>query len=263
MIYGFFRSCIICYIENGQNRLLTGAAGRSGLLFFNGITSYSSCSSSKIPLTEIQRDLDARIEVTRDTRVTRDVIDIYIFLSSSCTSCKICYDNSMAKHESEKPAISLEDAVKQSQANAAEQERGGSVNTPDLTVIDTMDAESLRIIIRKVGGAIWGYACMGDTEKAEAARLRLYNAGMSTTDIQRMVPALDKWFDRTEGRATQRIEQKIEHSSKTQSNELTTQQLIEALRQADMAGLLPADTKLLANGELVIEAEYEEVTKDQ
>ena len=75
----------------------------------------------------------------------------------------------------------------------------------DIDSIDTMNAETLRKLIRTVGGAIWSYALMDDAEKAEAARLKLYNKGMSAEEVRDMVPALDKWFDRTVGKAQQSI----------------------------------------------------------
>ena len=75
----------------------------------------------------------------------------------------------------------------------------------DIGPIDAMDAIALRKLIRTVAGAVWGYALMDDTEKAEAARLKLYNLGMTATEVHKVVPALDKWFDRTQGKAPQSI----------------------------------------------------------
>ncbi len=70
-------------------------------------------------------------------------------------------------------------------------------------------------------------------------------------------------MDRIEGRPTQRIEQKIEHSGKTGASELTNEQLINALRRANVAGLLPAGVTLTESGDVVTDAEYVDVTKDQ
>jgi len=66
-------------------------------------------------------------------------------------------------------------------------------------------------------------------------------------------------MDRIEGKPTQRIEQKIEHSGKLGSSELTNDQLIAALRHADVAGLLPAGVKLLDSGDVITDADYVEV----
>lgn len=84
-------------------------------------------------------------------------------------------------------------------------EQQTSVEPLSLDKLDSMDAESLRNLIRTVGGAIWGYALMDDDQKAEAARLKLYNMGMSASEVHKVVPALDKWFDRTKGKAPQSI----------------------------------------------------------
>lgn len=79
------------------------------------------------------------------------------------------------------------------------------VDSIDISAIDSMDAPALRKLIRTVAGAVWGYALMGDDEKAESARLKLYNLGMSANEVHKVVPALDKWFDRTQGKAPQSI----------------------------------------------------------
>ncbi len=66
-------------------------------------------------------------------------------------------------------------------------------------------------------------------------------------------------MDRLEGKPTQRIEQKIEHTGKLASSELTNEQLIAALRKADAAGLLPGGSKLLEDGTVITDADYVEV----
>lgn len=75
----------------------------------------------------------------------------------------------------------------------------------DLAAIDTMDAIALRDLIRTCYGTIAGYALLNDDEKAEAARLKLYSLGMTSNEVHKVVPALDKWFDRTQGKAPQSI----------------------------------------------------------
>lgn len=66
-------------------------------------------------------------------------------------------------------------------------------------------------------------------------------------------------MDRIEGKPTQRIEQKVEHTSKLASTEMTNDQLIAALRKAEADGLLPRGTKLLQDGTVITDAEYSEV----
>lgn len=75
----------------------------------------------------------------------------------------------------------------------------------ELATLHTMTKEGLISLVQRVGGAIWGYALQDDAERAEAARLKLYNLGMTATEVHKVVPALDKWFDRTSGKAPQSV----------------------------------------------------------
>lgn len=69
-----------------------------------------------------------------------------------------------------------------------------------------LSKDQLIALIKRVSGAIWGYAMMDDAQKVEAARLKLYNLGMSSNEAREVVSALDKWFDRTQGKPKQQIE---------------------------------------------------------
>lgn len=82
---------------------------------------------------------------------------------------------------------------------------GKPTEGPPMDSLEAMSREELIALIKTVGGAIWGYALKDDEEKSEAARLKLYNLGMSSNEVQKVVPALDKWFDRTKGKAAQSI----------------------------------------------------------
>lgn len=79
----------------------------------------------------------------------------------------------------------------------------------DLAALESMPREALLKLVQRVGGAIWGYALADDVERAEAARLKLYNLGMSATEVHKVVPALDKWFDRTLGKAAQVVSMNV------------------------------------------------------
>lgn len=82
----------------------------------------------------------------------------------------------------------------------------------DLTSLEAMSKEALISLIQLVGGAIWGYAMLNDDERAEAARLKLYAMGMDSTEVHKVVPALDKWFDRTQGKAAQSVTMKVDNT---------------------------------------------------
>jgi hypothetical protein len=84
-------------------------------------------------------------------------------------------------------------------------------NAPDLSRLGDMSREELITLIKMVSGAIWGYALLDDTQKVEAARLKLYNLGMTSTEVHKVVPALDKWFDRSLGKAPQSIAMTVEN----------------------------------------------------
>lgn len=75
-----------------------------------------------------------------------------------------------------------------------------------LEKLEGYSKEELIALIKRVSGAMWGYALLDDEQKAEAARLKLYNLGMTATEVHKVVPALDKWFDRTVGKAAQSIQ---------------------------------------------------------
>lgn len=96
----------------------------------------------------------------------------------------------------------------------------------DLSAIDSMDADSLRKLIRTTAGAFWGYALTDRKEIAEAMKLRLAHIGL-TADIKEAMVAIDKWLNRTEGMPTQIIAQDITVSRKT-----LTMEEQEQLRQA-------------------------------
>lgn len=80
-----------------------------------------------------------------------------------------------------------------------------AITLETISILQTLDKEALISLIQLVSGAIWGYALMDDEQKAQAARLKLYNMGMRATEVHKVVPALDKWFDRTQGKAPQSI----------------------------------------------------------
>lgn len=107
--------------------------------------------------------------------------------------------------------------------------------TPDLTRLDEMSREELITFIKTVSGAIWGYALDDNEQKAEAARLKLYNMGMSATEVHKVVPALDKWFDRTAGKAPQSIAMKVEDAG---LSKVSTERLLRLAAMMDMDNVI-------------------------
>ncbi len=139
----------------------------------------------------------------------------------------------------------------------------------DLAAIEGMDAEGLRKLIRTVLQAGYGIkgisiaeltnnAIKTDNELYDALMLKGVTLAINASDWKEYHALASFWSERKQGKAVMRIESKIEHSGKMQSNELTNEQLINALRAASVAGLLPGNTSLTESGDVVIEGEYQE-----
>lgn len=113
----------------------------------------------------------------------------------------------------------------------------------ELARLDDMSKESLINLIRSVSGAIWGYALMDDAQKAEAARLKLYSLGMDSSEVHKVVPALDKWFDRTQGKAPQSIAMTVKDDG---LDKISTEKLIRLAAMLDDPMIIaPIPTKLI------------------
>lgn len=72
-----------------------------------------------------------------------------------------------------------------------------------------LEREELMQLIKRIGGAVWGYALATDEEKAEAAQLRLYTLAMNTSETHKVIPALKEWFDRVKGKPAQSIDMNV------------------------------------------------------
>jgi hypothetical protein len=116
--------------------------------------------------------------------------------------------------QTDKPISTAEALALAKEKQAHEKSANSSSQSPlSADVLERLEGYSrdeLIALIKLVSGAIWGYALDTREQKAEAARLKLYALGMDSNDISKVVPALDKWFDRTMGKAVQPIAQKIE-----------------------------------------------------
>lgn len=117
------------------------------------------------------------------------------------------------------------------------------ISAGDMAMLDSMNREELINLIRSVSSAIWGYALMDDAHKAEAARLKLYNMGMSSTEVHKVVPALDKWFDRTQGKAPQSIAMTVKDDG---LDKISTARLIRLAAMLDEPIIIaPIPSKLI------------------
>lgn len=94
--------------------------------------------------------------------------------------------------------------------NKSSDEESGPLS--DLSAIDSMDADSLRKLIRTTAGAFWGYALTDRKEIAEAMKLRLAHIGL-TADAKDALVAIERWLDREEGRPLQSVKAEVDSKS--------------------------------------------------
>ncbi len=127
----------------------------------------------------------------------------------------------------------------------------------DLTRLDSMTIDELKALIRRSSGAVMP---MTDDELRAMAKDKL-SALLQSIDAKQspslLLSVAREVLDRLEGKPTQRIEQKVEHSSKGNAGEMTNEQLLSLLRKASDAGKLPNGTKLLDDGTVITDAEYQ------
>lgn len=100
-------------------------------------------------------------------------------------------------------------------------------SAPDLSAIDSMDADSLRKLIRTTAGAFWGYALTDRKEIAEAMKLRLAHIGL-TADVKDALVAIERWLDREEGKPNQSVQ--LDASIR----QITVNASIEILQSSDI-----------------------------
>ncbi len=138
---------------------------------------------------------------------------------------------------------------------------------PDLSVVEGKTHAELLALVHRMACQCGYVAAMSEEETAQAMLDTLANTALKPivqgvnmkADIASRMAAIDKWLDRTKGKSVQRIEQKVEHTSKSEVGELTTYQLLAVLREASAGGLLPGGVKLLDDGTVITDAEFEEV----
>lgn len=82
------------------------------------------------------------------------------------------------------------------------------IDAQTMAAIDQMPVNELRALIRRVSGAMWGYAAMSKEEKRESLRLKIYAIAMGSGQDAVTLKAANDWLDREEGKATQRVETK-------------------------------------------------------
>ena len=96
-----------------------------------------------------------------------------------------------------------------------------------------------------------------DNKLRKLAKGKLVQIIHATPPTPALVAAINALLDRIDGKATQRIEQKVEHIGKGLPGDMTTADLMMMISQLPS---LPAGIKLLPDGKLdVVDVEYAEV----
>lgn len=85
-----------------------------------------------------------------------------------------------------------------------------ALSASELARLGYMSKDELIALINRVSGAIWGIAMMSKDERIEAAKLKLWNAGLTQPDIFKALPALREALDRETGKPAQSIAMKVE-----------------------------------------------------
>lgn len=130
-------------------------------------------------------------------------------------------------------------------------------SSAEMEKLEGMSREELLALCKRFAGVCGLSIAMTKEETAQAmldslaevALKPLHANGNLRADINARMNAIDRWLDRVDGKAIQRIEQKVEHSSGKVS-ELTNEQLMLILSRASVA----------STG--VVDAEYSVVTEN-
>lgn len=104
------------------------------------------------------------------------------------------------------------DALDKQEAEEAEAttHQNPALSASELAKLGDMSKDELIALINRVSGAIWGIAMMSKDERIEAAKLKLWNAGLTQPDIFKALPALREALDRETGKPAQSIAMKVE-----------------------------------------------------
>lgn len=139
----------------------------------------------------------------------------------------------------------------------------------DLARVEAMTRDELFALVERLYCQCGLVATMTEEQTAQAmldtlahTALKPIVAGANMrADIQNRMAAIDKWLDRTRGKAVQTIHQ-TNLNANVKVPDMTTAQLDAMLLKLSGAGQLPGDVKLLANGMIEVSGEYEDVTSN-
>lgn len=129
--------------------------------------------------------------------------------------------------------------------------------------IQSLDRESLIALCLRMARHCGLIACMTKAQTVQAMLDRLAEIALSrrkTTQERDIMAAMREYLDRVEGRATQRIEQKIQNIQNFEAAELTTAELFAQIKLIADSGLLPSGIAIGKNQTLEItDADFTEI----
>lgn len=122
----------------------------------------------------------------------------------------------MAKQQTEMPAKPLESLIAEANEQAKtppQPEKLPPITPADLAKLAAMTPGELLSLSNQLNAAagLVHIALLTPKERAEAARLKLWQAGLSQTDMFKALPLLREALDRDEGKPSQSIEMKVEN----------------------------------------------------
>lgn len=113
-----------------------------------------------------------------------------------------------------------------------------------LARIEDMSRDELITLARRCNAALGGVGVLSEDETAEALLLKISAHALSGRGIDWLSSARE-WFDRKRGKATQRIEQKIDHTSKHLIVDMTSEQIMLELQRMQTLGVMPDGVKVI------------------
>lgn len=140
------------------------------------------------------------------------------------------------------------------QLQANDTETGSNALTEaQLSALDAMTKEELIALVQRMARQCGMVAAMSEDETAQAMLDTLAHTALKPiiqgvnmrADIQNRLSSIDKWLDRTKGKAIQRIDQRVLTVGNRDASELSTAELFAMLRHAQEAKQLPGNVRLL------------------
>src|ERR1700742_3249032 len=96
----------------------------------------------------------------------------------------------MAKLQTEQPSISLEAALAAANdAAASPPPAEQTIDEDTLSSLNNMTKEALILLIRRVGGAMWGVGIMTTEQRREAMKLKIAGIALTARDNQTVLKA--------------------------------------------------------------------------